>query len=182
MIGADAIREQLADLDLRIIIENSLVEWEELADEESTENEWENRKIQIRKNFLVRRMGLAQHFLQTNIEPEWMILYLLPVLPPELRPIIQIDGGKLISSDINELYRRVIRRNDLLSDLLAPSISSDRNIVNSQVKLLQEAVDILLDIGVHEPSKDGFHKDKVYKSFSDIIGGKEGRFRETLLG
>ena len=182
MIGADAIREQLADLDLRIIIENSLIEWEELADEESTENEWENRKIQIRKNFLVRRMGLAKHFLQTNIEPEWMILYLLPVLPPELRPIIQIDGGKLISSDINELYRRVIRRNDLLSDLLAPSISSDKNIVNSQVKLLQEAVDILLDIGVHEPSKDGFHKDKVYKSFSDIIGGKEGRFRETLLG
>nr|YP_009144313.1 RNA polymerase beta [Carex siderosticta]AKJ25289.1 RNA polymerase beta [Carex siderosticta] len=182
LIGADAIREQLADLDLRIIIENSLVEWKKLADEESTENEWENRKIQIRKNFLVRRMGLAKHFLQTNIEPEWMILYLLPVLPPELRPIIQIDGGKLISSDINELYRRVIRRNDLLSELLAPRVCSDREVVNSQVKLLQEAVDILLDIGVHEPSKDGFNKDKVYKSFSDIIGGKEGRFRETLLG
>lgn len=167
---------------MRIIIENSLVEWKKLADEESTENEWENRKIQLRKNFLVRRMGLAKHFLQTNIEPEWMILYLLPVLPPELRPIIQIDGGKLISSDINELYRRVIRRNDLLSELLAPRVCSDREVVNSQVKLLQEAVDILLDIGVHEPSKDGFNKDKVYKSFSDIIGGKEGRFRETLLG
>jgi DNA-directed RNA polymerase beta' subunit len=171
---------------LRIIIENSLVEWkklaDDLADEESTKKEWEKRKIQIRKNFLVRRMGLAKHFLQTNIEPEWMILYLLPVLPPELRPIIQIEGGKLISSDINELYKRVISRNDALSELLVPRVCSDRDVVNSQVKLLQEAVDILLDIGFHEPSKHAFCKDKVYKSFSDILGGKEGRFRETLLG
>lgn len=166
---------------MRILIENSLVEWKELADEESTGDEWEDRKIQIRKNFLVRRMELAKHFLQTNIEPERMVLYLLPVLPPELRPIIQIDGGKLISSDINELYRRVILRNNLLTDLLAPSISSDRDVVISQVKLLQEAVDILLDTGVRgEPRRDGYNK--VYKSFSDIIGGKEGRFRETLLG
>ncbi|KAJ1681646.1 hypothetical protein LUZ63_021174 [Rhynchospora breviuscula] len=178
MAGADAIREQLADLDLRILIENSLVEWNQLAD---VGNESEDIKIQIRKNFLVRRMGLAKHFLQTNIEPEWMILSFLPVLPPELRPIIQIDGGKLISSDINELYRRVISRNNLLSNLLAPSISSDRDVVISQVKLLQEAVDILLDTGVRgEPKRDGYNK--VYKSFSDIIGGKEGRFRETLLG
>nr|YP_009433795.1 RNA polymerase beta' subunit [Hypolytrum nemorum]ANP26009.1 RNA polymerase beta' subunit [Hypolytrum nemorum] len=179
--GAGAIKEQLADLDLRILIENSLVEWKELADEESTGDEWEDRKIQIRKNFLVRRMELAKHFLQTNIEPEWMVLYLLPVLPPELRPIIQIDGGKLISSDINELYRRVILRNNLLTDLLVPSIFSDRDIVISQVRLLQEAVDILLDTGVRgEPKRDGYNK--IYKSFSDIIGGKEGRFRETLLG
>lgn len=105
--GAGAIREQLADSDLRIIIANSLVEWKELGDGGSTGNEWEDRKIRRRKDFLVRRMELAKHFIRTNIEPERMVLCLLPVLPPELRPIIQIDGGKLMSSDINELYRRV---------------------------------------------------------------------------
>ena len=85
--GAGAIREQLADLDLRIIIDYSLVEWKELGEEGSTdnENEWEDRKVGRRKNFLVRRMELAKHFIQTNIEPEWMVLCLLPVLPPEPR-------------------------------------------------------------------------------------------------
>nr|YP_010291617.1 RNA polymerase beta' subunit [Scleria parvula]ULQ67624.1 RNA polymerase beta' subunit [Scleria parvula] len=182
--GAVALRAQLADLDLRVLMESSLVEWKELAYEESTGNEWEDKEIQKRKNFVVRRLKLAKHFLQTNIEPEWMVLYLLPVLPPELRPIVQIDGGKLISSDINELYRRVISRNNLLADLLgSQSIFSNREVITSQIKLLQEAVDILLDIGVREePKKDVFNKPKVYKSFSDIIGGKEGRFRETLLG
>nr|YP_010223787.1 RNA polymerase beta' subunit [Bolboschoenus planiculmis]UCL27944.1 RNA polymerase beta' subunit [Bolboschoenus planiculmis]ULQ64179.1 RNA polymerase beta' subunit [Bolboschoenus planiculmis] len=185
--GADAIREQLADLDLRILIENSLVEWKGLAVLKPTGDKWEDRKIQIRKNFLVRRMELAKRFLQTNIEPEWMVLYLLPVLPPELRPIIQIEGGKLISSDINELYKRVIEKNIVLSNLLSISsfLSSDRDVVviNSQAKLLQEAVDILLHIGVRgQLRSDGFTKDKDYKSFSDILGGKEGRFRETLLG
>ncbi|KAL2225210.1 UNVERIFIED_CONTAM: DNA-directed RNA polymerase subunit beta, partial [Sesamum indicum] len=90
--GAGAIREQLADLDLRIILDNSLVEWKELGEEGTTGNEWEDRKVGRRKDFLVRRMELAKHFLRTNIEPEWMVLCLLPVLPPELRPIIQIDG------------------------------------------------------------------------------------------
>lgn len=185
MTGADAIREQLADLDLRILIEKSLKEWKGLAVLKSTGDKWEDRKIQIRKNFLVRRMEFAKRFLQTNIEPEWMVLYLLPVLPPELRPIIQIEGGKLISSDINELYKRVIEKNIVLSNLLSISsfISSDRDVVNSQAKLLQEAVDILLHIGVRgQLRSDGFTKDKDYKSFSDILGGKEGRFRETLLG
>ncbi|RHN59631.1 putative DNA-directed RNA polymerase [Medicago truncatula] len=93
-------------------------------------------KSRKKKEFLVRRMELVKHFIRTNIEPEWMVLSLLPVLPPELRPIIQIDGGKLMSSDINELYRRVIYRNNTLIDLLT----------------------------------------------TNIIEGKEGRFRETLLG
>ena len=88
---------------MRIIIDYSLVEWKELGDEGSADNEWEDRKVGRRKDFLVRRMELAKHFIRTNIEPEWMVLCLLPVLPPELRPIIQIDGGKLMSSDINEL-------------------------------------------------------------------------------
>ncbi|KAG5609323.1 hypothetical protein H5410_020604 [Solanum commersonii] len=83
-----AIREQLADLDLRIIIENSLVEWEELGEEGHTWNEWEDKKVGRRKDFLVRRVELIKHLIRTNIEPEWMVLCLLPVLPPELRPII----------------------------------------------------------------------------------------------
>ncbi|YP_004769938.1 RNA polymerase beta (chloroplast) [Wolffia australiana] len=179
--GAGAIREQLADLDLRIITDNSLIEWKELGDEGSTGNEWEDRKIRRRKDFLVRRMELAKHFIRTNVEPEWMVLCLLPVLPPELRPIIQIDGGKLMSSDINELYRRVIYRNNTLTDLLTTSRSTPGELVMCQEKLVQEAVDTLLDNGIRgQPMRDGHNK--VYKSFSDVIEGKEGRFRETLLG
>nr|YP_009406206.1 RNA polymerase beta' subunit [Lobelia thapsoidea]ASA38638.1 RNA polymerase beta' subunit [Lobelia thapsoidea] len=180
--GAGAIREQLADLDLRRILNSSLVEWKELGEEgPTTGNEWENRKVRRRKDLLVRRMGLAKHFLRTNIEPEWMVLCLLPVLPPELRPIIQIDGGKLMSSDINELYRRVIYRNNTLLDLLTTSRFTPGELVMCQEKLVQEAVDTLLDNGVRgQPTRDGHNK--VYKSFSDVIEGKEGRFRETLLG
>nr|YP_010981268.1 RNA polymerase beta' subunit [Chroesthes longifolia]WOE90446.1 RNA polymerase beta' subunit [Chroesthes longifolia] len=179
--GAGAIREQLADLDLRIILDNSLVEWKELGEEGPTGNEWEDRRVGRRKDFLVRRMELAKHFLRTNIEPEWMVLCLLPVLPPELRPIIQIDGGKLMSSDINELYRRVIYRNNTLTNLLTTSRSTPGELVMCQEKLVQEAVDTLLDNGIRgQPMRDGHNK--VYKSFSDVIEGKEGRFRETLLG
>nr|YP_010019810.1 RNA polymerase beta' subunit [Primula cicutariifolia]YP_010422179.1 RNA polymerase beta' subunit [Primula qiupuensis]QOJ50856.1 RNA polymerase beta' subunit [Primula merrilliana]WJJ44621.1 RNA polymerase beta' subunit [Primula sp. WZ-2022a]QOJ50940.1 RNA polymerase beta' subunit [Primula cicutariifolia]QOJ51024.1 RNA polymerase beta' subunit [Primula cicutariifolia]QPZ50541.1 RNA polymerase beta' subunit [Primula cicutariifolia] len=179
--GASAIREQLADLDLRIIIDYSLVEWKELEEEKPTGNEWEDRKVGRRKDFLVRRMELAKHFIRTNIEPEWMVLCLLPVLPPELRPIIQIEGGKLMSSDINELYRRVIYRNNTLTDLLTTSRSTPGELVMCQEKLVQEAVDTLLDNGIRgQPMRDGHNK--VYKSFSDVIEGKEGRFRETLLG
>nr|YP_010458311.1 RNA polymerase beta' subunit [Salacia menglaensis]UUA69851.1 RNA polymerase beta' subunit [Salacia menglaensis] len=179
--GAGVIREQLADLDLRIIIEYSLVEWNELGEERPRDNEWEDRKVVRRKDFLVRRIELAKHFLRTNIEPEWMVLCLLPVLPPELRPIIQIDGGKLMSSDINELYRRVIYRNNTLADLLTTSRSTPGELVMCQEKLVQEAVDTLLDNGIRgQPMRDGHNK--VYKSFSDVIEGKEGRFRETLLG
>nr|QCW93569.1 RNA polymerase subunit beta [Dimocarpus longan]WLD03658.1 RNA polymerase beta' subunit [Dimocarpus longan]WLD03743.1 RNA polymerase beta' subunit [Dimocarpus longan]WLD03828.1 RNA polymerase beta' subunit [Dimocarpus longan]WLD03913.1 RNA polymerase beta' subunit [Dimocarpus longan] len=179
--GAVAIREQLADLDLQIIIDYSLVDWKELGEEGPTGNEWEDRKIGRRRDFLVRRIELAKHFLRTNIEPEWMVLCLLPVLPPELRPIIQIEGGKLMSSDINELYRRVIYRNNTLTDLLTTSRSTPGELVMCQEKLVQEAVDTLLDNGIRgQPMRDGHNK--VYKSFSDVIEGKEGRFRETLLG
>nr|AJE72874.1 RNA polymerase beta ' subunit [Lathyrus decaphyllus] len=185
--GAGAIREQLVDLDLRIIMDSSFLEWKELGEKGSTDKEegstdkWEDQKVRRRKNFLVRRMELAKHFLLTNIEPEWMVLCLLPVLPPELRPIIQIDGGKLMSSDINELYRRIIYRNNTLIYLLKKSRFTPGELVMSQEKLVQEAVDTLLDNGIRgQPRRDGHNK--VYKSFSDIIAGKEGRFRETLLG
>ena len=166
---------------MRIIIDCSLVEWKELGEEGSTGNEWEDRKIGRRKDFLVRRIELAKHFIRTNVEPERMVLSLLPVLPPELRPIIQIDGGKPMSSDINELYRRVIYRNNTLTDLLTTSRSTPGELVMCQEKLVQEAVDTLLDNGIRgQPMRDGYNK--VYKSFSDVIEGKEGRFRETLLG
>nr|YP_010186947.1 RNA polymerase beta' subunit [Dasymalla teckiana]QVL24612.1 RNA polymerase beta' subunit [Dasymalla teckiana] len=179
--GAGAIREQLAELDLRIILDNSLVEWKELGEEGPTGEEWEDQKVGKRKDFLVRRIELAKHFLRTNIEPEWMVLCLLPVLPPELRPMIQIDGGKLMSSDINELYKRVICRNNTLTDLLTISRSTPGEFLMCQQKLVQEAVDTLLDNGIGgTPMMDGHNK--VYKSFSDVIEGKEGRFRETLLG
>ena len=166
---------------MRIIIDYSSLEWKELGEEGPTGNEWEDRKVGRRKDFLVRRVELAKHFIRTNIKPEWMVLCLLPVLPPELRPIIQIDGGKLMSSDINELYRRVIYRNNTLIDLLTTSRSTPGELVMCQEKLVQEAVDTLLDNGIRgQPMRDGHNK--VYKSFSDVIEGKEGRFRETMLG
>nr|YP_010392058.1 RNA polymerase beta' subunit [Cyananthus lobatus]UPX07667.1 RNA polymerase beta' subunit [Cyananthus lobatus] len=179
--GAGAIREQLADLDLRIIRNDSFLEWKELGEEGPTGNEWEDQRVRRRKDFLVRRMGLAKHFILSNIEPEWMVLCLLPVLPPELRPIFQLEGGKLMSSDINELYRRVIFRNHTLLDLLTRSRFTPGDLIMCQEKLVQEAVDTLLDNGVRgQPTRDGHNK--VYKSFTDVIEGKEGRFRETLLG
>nr|YP_009441071.1 RNA polymerase beta' subunit [Adenophora divaricata]ARO35048.1 RNA polymerase beta' subunit [Adenophora divaricata] len=177
--GAGSIREQLADLDLRKIRNSSLLEWKDLAKEGPTGNLWEDQKVRRRKDFLIRRMGLAKHFIETNIEPEWMVLCLLPVLPPELRPIIEIDGGKLMSSDINELYRRVINRNNTLIGLLSRFTPGE--LITCQEKLVQEAVDTLLDNGVRgQPTRD--RHNKVYKSFSDVLKGKEGRFRETLLG
>ncbi|KAM3398088.1 hypothetical protein P3S68_001602 [Capsicum galapagoense] len=133
---------------LLIVGENSLVEWEELGEEGHTGNEWEDRKVGRRKDFFVRRVELAKHFIRTNIEPEWMVLCLLPVIPPELRPIIQID---------------------------------ERELVMCREKLVQEDMDTLLDNGIRgQPMRDDHNK--VYKSFSDVFEGKEGRFCETLLG
>ncbi|KAL7587271.1 hypothetical protein Lser_V15G35699 [Lactuca serriola] len=179
--GGGSIRQQLANLDLRIIIDYSLVEWKELEEEEPTGNEWEDRKVGRRKDFLLRRMELAKHFIRTNIEPKWMVLRLLPVLPPELRPIYHIDEDKLVTSDINEIYRRIIYRNNTLTDLLTTSIATPEELIISQEKLLQEAVDALPDNGIYgQPMRDDHNR--VYKSLSDVIEGKEGRVCETLLG
>ncbi|PWA87404.1 RNA polymerase beta' subunit, chloroplast [Artemisia annua] len=126
-------------------------------------------------------MEYAKHFIRTNIEQKWMFLRLLPVLPPELRPIYHIDEDKLVTSDINEIYRRIIYRNNTLIDLLTTSIATPEELIISQEKLLQEAVDALLDIGIcGQPMRDDHNR--VYKSLSDVIEGKEGRVRETLLG
>ncbi|GJR21568.1 RNA polymerase beta' subunit [Tanacetum coccineum] len=132
--GGGSIRQQLANLDLRIIIDSSLIEWKELEEEEPTGNEWEDRKVGRRKDFLLRRMELAKHFIRTNIEPKWMVLRLLPVLPPELRPIYHIDEDKLVTSDINEIYRRIIYRNNTLTDLLTTSIATPEELIISQEK------------------------------------------------
>ncbi|KAM7501098.1 hypothetical protein LguiB_000002 [Lonicera macranthoides] len=139
------------------------------------------KKLEEERIFLARHMELTKHFIRTNIEPEWMVLCLLPILPPELRLLFWTDSNKLVRPDINELYRRVIYRNNTLTDLLTTSRFAPRELVMCQEKLVQEVVDTLLDNGIGgQPTKDG--SKQVYKSFSDIIAGKEGRFRETLLG
>ncbi|CAN5950028.1 unnamed protein product, partial [Sphagnum jensenii] len=179
--GGDAIKKQLTNLDLQIIMNCAYTEWIKLAEQESTGNEWEDRKIQRRKDLLVRRIKLAKQFLRTNIKPEWMVLSVLPVLPPELRPMIELNEGELITSDLNELYRRVIYRNNTLIDFLARSGSTPGGLVVCQTRLVQEAVDALIDNGIRgQPMRDSHNRP--YKSFSDVIEGKEGRFRENLLG
>lgn len=160
---------------------SAYVEWKKLVEQKSTGNEWEDRKIQRRKDLLIRRIKLTKQFLQTNIKPEWMVLSLLPVLPPELRPMIELGEGELITSDLNELYRRVIYRNNTLIDFYARSGSTPGGLVVCQTRLVQEAVDALIDNGIRgQPMKDSHNRP--YKSFSDVIEGKEGRFRENLLG
>nr|YP_009339171.1 RNA polymerase beta [Pelargonium spinosum]API85128.1 RNA polymerase beta [Pelargonium spinosum]ARU80407.1 RpoC1 [Pelargonium spinosum] len=186
--GAGAIRELLADLDLRVIRESSLAEWKQLKEEkeeiEPPGDEFEEQlieKIERRMRFLLRRMELAKHFLQTNVKPEWMVLCLLPVLPPELRPIFQISEALFISSDFNKLYKTILDTNKRLRNILAITQFSPEIIVTREQTRVQEAVDTLLENGLNgKPRKD--HNQRVYKSFSDILAGKEGRFRETLLG
>nr|YP_009500223.1 RNA polymerase beta' subunit [Taxus fuana]AXC48278.1 RNA polymerase beta' subunit [Taxus fuana] len=201
--GGKAIRDQLAGLDLQIILDRSYVEWKRLDEiisifftgtedvEQYVEEEeglmydkfkeQELQKLRRRKDLLVRRMRLAQYFVQAHIEPQWMVLCLLPVLPPDLRPMFQLDEVGLISSDLNELYQTVIRRNNLLNHFIENSVSVMADFLIDQKKLIQEAVDALLDNGIGgQPVRDSH--DRPYKSFSDFIQGKEGRFRENLLG
>nr|BBF91140.1 RNA polymerase beta subunit-1 [Phyllocladus aspleniifolius] len=155
---------------------------EDLSYEERIPQEyWEEYKIRRRKDFLVKRMKLTKHFIQTNIKPEWMVLCLLPVLPPEPRPMFELDDGVFISSDINELYVKIIVRNNALAEWLAELTTPLPELVNGQKRSIQESVDALLDNSIGgQPVKD--NHDRPYKSFSDLIQGKEGRFRENLLG
>nr|YP_009299892.1 RNA polymerase beta [Pelargonium trifidum]AJB99806.1 RNA polymerase beta [Pelargonium trifidum] len=196
--GAGAIRELLVDLDLRVIIDSSLEEWkitrllaEKIKDailQEIQEKGLASKKLLVkyqkierRRRFLVRRMEVAKHLLQTTVKPEWMILCLLPVLPPELRPVFNLSEFHVINSDINILYQNILVQNKLLCLLLRQSQFTPGSLVTGHEKKVQEAVDALLDNGLHgKPLRDP-HKE-VYKSFSDVIAGKEGRFRETLLG
>nr|BBN66889.1 RNA polymerase beta subunit-1 [Sequoiadendron giganteum] len=197
--GGKAIRDQLAGLDLQIIIDRSYREWE-IIDEllsilfleaenavgnieiYSQFNEQKLQKLRRRKDLLVRRMRFAKYLIRANVEPQWMVLCLLPVLPPDLRPMFQLNEGGVITSDLNELYQTVIRRNNNLSHFIEnthPFLMPD--LLGDQKRLVQRAVDALLDNSIGaQPVKDSH--DRPYKSFSDFIQGKEGRFRENLLG
>lgn len=139
----------------------------------------ELKRILRKKKKIIRRLRLIQYLIQTKAKPEWMVLSVLPVLPPDLRPMVQLDGGRFATSDLNDLYRRVINRNNRLIKFqknLAPDI-----LLRSEKRLLQEAVDSLIDNGRRGKPVLGTNN-RPLKSLSDIIEGKQGRFRQNLLG
>ncbi|MCI6862789.1 MAG: DNA-directed RNA polymerase subunit beta' [Anaerobiospirillum succiniciproducens] len=165
-MGAEAILEILQHMDLEAEI-NSL---RESLDTTSSES---NRKK------YAKRLKLMESFVHSGNKPEWMILTVLPVLPPDLRPLVPLDGGRFATSDLNDLYRRVINRNNRLKrllDLVAPEI-----IVRNEKRMLQESVDALMDNGRRGRAISGSNK-RPLKSLADMIKGKQGRFRQNLLG
>ncbi len=164
-MGAEAIKELLCEIDV-----------EKLCDELRQElaNSSGQKKIRI-----IKRLEVAESFRQSGNRPEWMILDAVPVIPPEIRPMVQLDGGRFATSDLNDLYRRVINRNNRLKRLLqlgAPDI-----IVRNEKRMLQEAVDSLIDNGRRGRSVTG-PNNRALKSLSDMLKGKQGRFRQNLLG
>ena len=165
-MGAEGIRELLRSLEV-------ITEIEKLRKElETTGSDTKIKKI-------AKRLKVLEAFHKSGIKPEWMILEVLPVLPPELRPLVPLDGGRFATSDLNDLYRRVINRNNRLKRLLelkAPDI-----IVRNEKRMLQEAVDSLLDNGRRGKAMTGANK-RPLKSLADMIKGKGGRFRQNLLG
>ncbi|MEJ5299950.1 MAG: DNA-directed RNA polymerase subunit beta' [Thermodesulforhabdaceae bacterium] len=165
-IGAEAIQELLRELDLDAIIE-------ELHQEiESTSSEAKKKK-------LGKRLRIVDAFRDSGNKPEWMILEVIPVLPPDLRPLVPLDGGRFATSDLNDLYRRLINRNNRLKklqELGAPDI-----IVRNEKRMLQEAADVLFDNGRRGKVVLGSNK-RPLKSLSDMLKGKQGRFRQNLLG
>ena len=164
-MGAEAIKELLAEIDI-----------EKLSEElkEELETAQGQKKIKISK-----RLEVVESFRKSNNRPEWMILDCVPVIPPEIRPMVQLDGGRFATSDLNDLYRRVINRNNRLKRLLelgAPNI-----IVRNEKRMLQEAVDALIDNGRRGRPVTG-PGNRALKSLSDMLKGKQGRFRQNLLG
>ena len=165
-IGAEALKQLLEDLDLNQVAE-------ELREEIT------NSKGQKKGQKLIKRIRVIDNFIATNAKPEWMVLDAIPVIPPDLRPMVQLDGGRFATSDLNDLYRRVINRNNRLArlqEILAPEI-----IVRNEKRMLQEAVDALIDNGRRGRTVVGANN-RALKSLSDIIEGKQGRFRQNLLG
>ena len=165
-IGAEAIREMLAAIDLE-------AEAEQLrADLAEATGELKPKKI-------IKRLKIVEIFIESGNRPEWMILTVVPVIPPELRPLVPLDGGRFATSDLNDLYRRVINRNNRLKRLIelrAPDI-----IVRNEKRMLQESVDALFDNGRRGRVITGANK-RPLKSLSDMLKGKQGRFRQNLLG
>ncbi|MFL0801880.1 MAG: DNA-directed RNA polymerase subunit beta' [Agarilytica sp.] len=165
-MGAEAIQQLVVDIDLD-------------RDAQDIREEIPNTNSETKIKKLSKRLKLLEAFIQSGNKPEWMILEALPVLPPDLRPLVPLDGGRFATSDLNDLYRRVINRNNRLKrllDLNAPDI-----IVRNEKRMLQEAVDALLDNGRRGRAITGSNK-RPLKSLADMIKGKQGRFRQNLLG
>jgi len=166
-IGAEAIKELLSELDIKT-----------LAEEIRSELDKGVTSVQ-KKSKLIKRLRLLDSLISSETDPTWMIMDVLPVTPPDLRPMVQLDGGRFATSDLNDLYRRVINRNNRLQRLLemgAPEI-----IVRNEKRMLQEAVDALIDNGRRGRTVVG-PNNRALKSLSNIIEGKQGRFRQNLLG
>jgi DNA-directed RNA polymerase subunit beta' len=164
-MGAEAVKEMLREMDM-----------EELAKELRTELKEVSGQRRVRA---IRRLEVVEAFLHSGNKPEWMVMDVIPVIPPELRPMVQLDGGRFATSDLNDLYRRVINRNNRLKRLLdlgAPDI-----IVRNEKRMLQEAVDALVDNGRRGRPVTG-PGNRPLKSLSDMLKGKQGRFRQNLLG
>ena len=167
-MGAEAIQELLKEVDLQKEVDAIVKELDEIKDSSS------QKRVR-----LIKRLDVLNAFLESGNRPEWMILNALPVIPPELRPMIQLDGGRFATSDLNDLYRRVINRNNRLKklmDLGAPSI-----IIQNEKRMLQEAVDALFDNGRRGRNITGAGN-RPLKSLSSMLKGKQGRFRQNLLG
>ena len=165
-MGAEAIRELVSKIDLDGMVKE-------------LRHEIQTTQSKQRKKKAAKRLRVAESFRKSGNRPEWMILTMLPVLPPELRPMVQLDGGRFATSDLNDLYRRVINRNNRLKRLLelgAPDV-----IVRNEKRMLQEAVDSLIDNGRRGRAVSRSGKRKL-KSLSDLLKGKQGRFRRNLLG
>ena len=166
-IGAEAVKDLLAELNIK-----------EMAEKIRTELEGVINSVQ-RKAKLIKRLRLLDSLISSETDPTWMVMDVLPVTPPDLRPMVQLDGGRFATSDLNDLYRRVINRNNRLGRLLemgAPEI-----IVRNEKRMLQEAVDALIDNGRRGRTVVG-PNNRPLKSLSNIIEGKQGRFRQNLLG
>ncbi|MBM6825261.1 DNA-directed RNA polymerase subunit beta' [Veillonella magna] len=164
-MGAEAIKELLSELDLDLL-------------NAELRNELETATGQ-RKVRAVRRLEVVEAFRQSGNRPEWMIMDVVPVIPPELRPMVQLDGGRFATSDLNDLYRRVINRNNRLKRLL--DLDAPEIIVRNEKRMLQEAVDALIDNGRRGRPVTG-PGNRPLKSLSDMLKGKQGRFRQNLLG
>jgi DNA-directed RNA polymerase subunit beta' len=165
-IGADAIRKMLVALDLERLAADLR---QEIAESTS----------ELKPKKLAKRLKLVESFIESGNKPEWMILTVVPVIPPDLRPLVPLDGGRFATSDLNDLYRRVINRNNRLKRLIelrAPDI-----IIRNEKRMLQEAVDALFDNGRRGRVITGANK-RPLKSLSDMLKGKQGRFRQNLLG
>lgn len=164
-IGAEAIQKLLKDIDLEVEAESLR---EEVLSAKGT-----------KRDKAIKRLRVIDNFIATRSDPSWMILTILPVIPPDLRPMVQLDGGRFATSDLNDLYRRVLNRNNRLirlQEILAPEI-----IIRNEKRMLQESVDALIDNGRRGRTVVGANN-RPLKSLSDIIEGKQGRFRQNLLG